>query len=496
MSNNPKNKDLRASGKGSDKNVDKRNISLKWVSIGSVVILISIVLLVDVLFDAILGDKFVFDMSSTGQHTISQPTQDFLNSLPSETRIRIVGLFEKPDSITGSTLEYVCPLLDDYEAKSDGKVTVEYIDPAVHPGIIAELDPEGVNGLEANTYAVYYNGNITTISAYDCFSFDQSTGYPTANLVEATFTNTMASLVHGFSYKAYFVTGLQEPSHVQFSKVLASIGIDSEDLPAGASFVIPSDCDLLVINGINVDISEGMANVIAEYLQNGGEVIVAVNYYNNSTEQFTNLNNAMSVMGVAIDPYMLVETDSSMILNNGMYTQSLLRITDPFTGLAAQGSSFVRASYCRIVRPTDSVSSNIKSAPVLVSSEYAVSGYSESSVFSNQGYHYLGMYSTYDGVTDAPHLYAFGTTDLTSDDYISVFGYNDANVVLMRNIVRSMFPSDTSVIVPSKPLEDVSLDPAKVTLTSVNTMTVVLLVVIPLGLVIAGTVVYNKRKNL
>ena len=106
------------------------------------------------------------------------------------------------------------------------------------------------------------------------------------------------------------------------------------------------------------------------------------------------------------------------------------------------------------------------------------------------------MYSTYDGVDNAPHLYAFGTTDLTSDDYISNFGYNDSNVVLIRNIIRSMFPSDTSVIVPSKPLNDVSLDPTKVTLTSVNTMTIVLLVAIPLGLVIAGTVVYNKRKNL
>lgn len=494
MSNNAKNKDLRTSDKGSNKNVDKRNISLKWFSIASVVILIAIVLLVDVLFDAILGDKFVFDMSSTGHHTISQPTQDFINSLPSDTKIRIVGLFEKPDNITGSTLEYVCPLLDDYAEKSDGKITVEYIDPAVHPGIINELDPEGISGLEAQTYAVVYNGQVTSVSAYDCFAFDQATGYPTANLVEATFTNAMATLVHGFSYKAYFITGLQEPSHTQLTKVLASIGIDSADLPASTDFSIPADCDLLIINGINIDITEGMANTIAQYLQNGGEVIVAVNFYNNSTEEFTNLNSAMSVMGVAIDPYMLIEQDPSMLLNEGYNYQSLLSITDPFISLATDAS--VRASYCRIVRPTDVTVDYIKSSPVIVSSDSAVSGLSRDAVFSNAGYHYIGMYSTFDGVDDAPHLYAFGTTDLTSDDYISVFGYNDTNVVFMRNIIRSMFPSDVSVLVNSKPLEDVSLDPTKVTLNSVNVMTIALLVVIPLGLVIAGTVVYNKRKNL
>lgn len=492
MSNNHQNNDLRTSAKGSNKNVDKRNISLKWFSIGSVVILIAIVLIVDILFDAILGDKFVFDMSSTGQHTISQPTQDFINSMPADARIRIVGLFEKPGNIAGTSLEYVCPILEDYADKSDGRITVEYIDPSVHPGIIAELDPEGISGLQADQFAVSYNGKVQSISAYDCFAMDQTTGYPTSNLVEATFTNAMYTLVNGYSYKAYFVTGLNEPTHVQFTKVLGSIGIDSADLPASTTFSIPSDCDLLVINGINNDISEGMANAISEYLNNGGELLVAVNYYNNSNEAFPNLNNALAVMGASLDPYLIVEFDPSMMLNQSNY-QYLADITDVYSELAASGA--VRVNYPRNVRSLDSNASNIVTYPVLVTSAQSTSAQGND-IYADEGQHCIGMYSTIDGMNDAPHLYLFGTTDLTSDDYISAFGYNDANVVLMRNIIRSMFPTETSVIVPSKALNNVSLDPSKVTLTSVNVMTVILLVVIPLGLAIAGTVVYNKRKNL
>lgn len=491
MSTNQKSSDK---GKNTNKSVDKRNISLKWFSIGSVVILIAIVLFVNILFDAALGDKFVFDMSSTGQHTISQPTRDFIDSLPADANIRVVGLFEKPDTIAGSVLEYVIPLLDDYAEKSQGKIVVDYVDPAVNPAIISELDPEGIAGLEANTFAVYFNGRVQSVSAYDCFAFDQSSGYPTANLVEATFTNAMVTLVNGFSHKAYFVSGLQEGPHTQLTKVLSSVGIESAELPASSSFAVPSDCDLLIINGINIDITEGMASAISEYLNNGGDAIIAVNYFNNSTEQFVNLNNAISVMGVAIDPYMLLENDPSMLLNNGLYNQSLLNVSEPFQSLAA--SATVRASYCRVVRPADVNVSYIKSSPVLFSSEYATTGIDTTTSFSNQGYHYVGMYSTFDGVTNAPHLYVFGTTDLTSDDYISNFGYNDANVVLIRNIIRSMFPSETSVIVPSKPMNDVSLDATKVTVKSVNVMTAFLLVVIPLALVVVGVVVYGKRKNL
>ena len=66
----------------------------------------------------------------------------------------------------------------------------------------------------------------------------------------------------------------------------------------------------------------------------------------------------------------------------------------------------------------------------------------------------------------------------------------------MRNILRSMFPTENTVLVPSKAMADYSLDPTKVTQSSVNVLTVVLMIIIPLGLVAVGTIVYNKRKNL
>ncbi len=493
MSNSSKNNALL---KSSDKNIDKRNISLKWFSIGSVIILIAIVLVVDILFDAILGDKFVFDMSSTGQHTVSQTTEDYLASLPADTHIRIVGLFEEPENIAGTSLEYVCPLLEDYAEKSDGKVTVEYIDPASHPGIISELDPEGIAGLEQNQFAVYYNGKVQSVTAYDCFAVDQTTGYATANVCEATFTNAIYTLVNGYSYKAYFITGLQEPTHLQLSKVLASIGIESAELPASTVFAIPEDCDLLIINGINSDISEGMADAIKEYLYNGGDMLLAVNYYQNATEYFTNLNDAISVMGIAIDPYMLLENDADMVLYNGLYNQSLVTVASPFDELAV--SPTARVSYCRTVRPIDNGTSQASAYAILQSSELATStqGYDTNVSFADQGVHNVGMYCTFTGSDNAPRLYAFGTTDLTSDDYISTFGYNDSNVVLMRNILRSMFPTENTVLVPSKAMADYSLDPTKVTQSSVNVLTVVLMIIIPLGLVAVGTIVYNKRKNL
>ena len=68
---------------------DDRSGKLKLYSIGSVVILIAIVLLVNVLFDKILGKALTFDFSDALANSISQESIDYINGLPQDTNIRI-----------------------------------------------------------------------------------------------------------------------------------------------------------------------------------------------------------------------------------------------------------------------------------------------------------------------------------------------------------------------------------------------------------------------
>ena len=84
----------------------------------------------------------------------------------------------------------------------------------------------------------------------------------------------------------------------------------------------------------------------------------------------------------------------------------------------------------------------------------------------------------------------------TSDEYISSYGFNDANVVFLRNIVRNMLKADDSVYVEGKALSDYSIDTAKVNSNKVTILTFILVAVVPLAFVVAGVVIYNKRKNL
>ena len=71
-------------------NSDVRADRMKLFSIGSVVLLAAIILLVNFLFDKILGKAMTFDFSDSSQNSVSKETIDYLDALSPDTRIRIV----------------------------------------------------------------------------------------------------------------------------------------------------------------------------------------------------------------------------------------------------------------------------------------------------------------------------------------------------------------------------------------------------------------------
>lgn len=490
---------------------DVRAGKLKLFSISSFIILLVIVLAVNIIFglkinNTSIDDYLTFDMTATGQNSVSEVTVNYLNSLPSDSHIRIVGLFDKPTNLRDTPYEYVVPLLDDYVSVSGGRISVEYINPTKYPSIIAELDPNGVYDL-ANTsgYVVYNNGKLIIIDPVDCFTYEAEYlqyGYylPTSNIVEQKFTSAIVNLTQGYAYKAYFVRGLGEGSHDQLTNMLASMSIDSEDIYASDSFAVPSDCDLLILSGINTDITESMIESIKDYLSGGGRMIVAVNFYNtNVSESFSKLNTLLSYYNIRIGNSLVVENSPSYQINSDPYN-SLVDVASNYQDMAG-GNASLRNSYARPVTEADTPYGYIQLSPIVSTSSTASIGvYDPStgniiqSTMTNKIN--VGMYATFTGTPTPPEVYVFGTTTFTSDEYISSFGFNDANVVFIRNAIRNMLAADDSVFVEGKPLSDYSIDTTKVTGNTVTVWTFILVAIIPLAFVVAGVVVYNKRKNL
>lgn len=487
---------------------DERSGKLKLYSIGSAIILIAIVIIVNVLFDKILGKALTFDFSDALSNTISQESIDYINGLPQDTKIRIVGLFDKPADVSGTEYQYICPLLDDYVKNSKGKITVEYINPNNQPTIISQLDPNNSFNLssQSGNFVVKYNDKIKIINPYDCYSFDEtylSQGYfyVTGNNVEYAFTNSMYILTNGYSCKAYLITGLEEDGSNYLAKILESMAIEPVGLPVSENFAVPEDCDIIIMNGPQNDISEKMYVELSAFVKRGGKLFVAVDFnVINVTEKYERLNKLLNEMNLALDPYLIAENDSGYQLG-GYQLDHVVKACDGFSDYAE--ITLLHSTNARSVRAADVPGNTFKTAPVLKTSENAsttaLDQYGnaiESSMVTGKQF-YVAMYSAGEGA-DPAKAFVFGTMNFTSDQYISSYGMNDTNVDFFKSCIRELTSTKqfNTLNVPTRNVENFALDADKSTTAASTVVLVVFMMLIPILLVALAVVVYTKRKNL
>lgn len=483
---------------------DKRATELKLMSIGSVLILLVIILAANILFEKLLGKPLTFDFSQTGRYSVSKTTQEVIDKIPDGTEVRIVGLCDIPDNLENSYLEYTYPLLNAYESYGKGKVKVEYINPKTYPSVIKQLDPTGANDLKENTYVVKYGDNIKVIQPkQDCFNYDQEAmqyGYeiPVANLSESTFTNAINNVMAGFSKQAYFIRGLQEDESNGLKSILASMGCDSKDLLVSENLVIPEDCDLLVLNGINTDIPERLQTQLVSYIENGGNLLVAVNFYSNTTEKYTKLNAALASVDITVDSYVIQENNADYVLGSNNF-EFLVDVSENFSDIAPEDKLY--CGFARPVRKADSNKAYINTYPVLVTSDKAkavIVSNDNNIEYVNEGQYNVGMYATYNQEGKAPQVFVFGTTDLTSDTFIQNYSMSHQNVGFIRACIRNMLNIEASadITVPAVAIENYNIDSARATSSSVTVLALIFVALIPLALIITATVVYTRRKHL
>ena len=493
----------------SEKQTDDRAGKMKIYSIGSVILLIAIILLVNLLFDRIFGNSLSFDFSDTAQNSVSQVTIDYLDSLPSDTHIRIVGLFNRPGNVSGTSYQYIIPLLDDYVRKSDGKVTVEYVNLTENPSIIYQLDPSNSYDLssKADNFVIAYNGKIKTITPIECYTYDEEMYkyygqyYVTGNNTEFTFTNTMKSLTSDYSFKAYIVTGLKEEGNVYLTKILDSMSIDVSELPVSGNFVIPADCDLLILNGPNSDISENMYVAMTDYLNAGGKMFVAVDYnINNVSEKYDRLNLLLNQMNINIDPVLVSENDPGYQLG-GYSVDSTVMAADNFKDYS--NINYLHSSYARSIRIIETSATGAITYPVLLTSQKASlvelddQGNSINSDINTENQYNVAAYSKGYG-NDPAKMFVFGTLNFSSDEYISSYGLSDSNVDFVKSCIRELSSTKPVVAlnIATKQINSFSLDATKSTTTMSTIVLIVFMIAIPVLLVALAVIVYFKRKNL
>lgn len=257
--------------------------------------LVGIFVLLTIMINAIPGLQF--DLTAERKYTLSEHTLDVLSKVDQDIQIYA---FTGGSSMTD---QQVVDLLEEY-ARRSSHITFTEVDPAKNPSLAQELD---VNAY--GTVVFKMGDEITHVHSYQIFApgnYQQSYLF----MGEERFTRTINDFISEEEYPVYFLTGHNEITELQLSNLytaMRSSRFVPKELNLGLEGRVPEDAKILMIVGMQQDLTNEETEMIREYMDNGGKLFVAFNY-NRNFDQWDNMNSILAeygvspVSGIIVDP--------------------------------------------------------------------------------------------------------------------------------------------------------------------------------------------------
>ena len=478
--------------------VDKRARSLRLFSVGSVIVIVAILLVLNLLFGSMFGTKLSWDLSEQKANSIGDVSKGILSKLNKD--VEIVGLFEKNSSNEAQYSDFL-NILADYQKESNGKITVRYVDPVKYPSIMTELDPNKTLNPTAGSFVVKCGDKIREINPSDCVQYDEQAYYTTgsvvklSNSVENIFTGAISAVTSDATQKVYFTSGHQEAAHQYITRLLSNNSYDVADLSLLSVTSIPDDCSLIIIDNPQVDISTDEAKLLTDYLGKGGNLIVIADYEDASID-YTNLNGVLHTMNLNLSGDRINENNMDYRTQATYGFMNCYADIPTGTLVASAESKTLLTGYCRSITEFDNPKSYIKTEPLIQTSSTAVLALNgDENNIGTSGTQNIAMYSKNDGGKITSEAVVVGTIYLTSDDFIAAYTMNNRNVTFFNEIVNKLIGTTNTVQVPVMEYPSYTLTRAPAA-SMQGIWSVVLVALIPLVFITIAIVVYRKRKHL
>ena len=234
-----------------------------------IVVVIAIVVVVNMLVRQLPGSMTNLDMSDTLIYSIGDTTKELLSNMQKDVTVKVIAE-------NGSVDSRIETFLQNY-ADSSSHITVEYIDPVLHPSVLTEYD--------VSEYSLVVEcaetGRTKTINFGDIIVYDQYSYYQTGTATEQEFDGE-GQLTSAIDYvtsdnlkKVYLLSGHDESS---FSTAVQDL-VDKANLETASWNIltdgaIPEDCNLLILYAPTKDLSDDEKNALTEYVNSGRNLMI------------------------------------------------------------------------------------------------------------------------------------------------------------------------------------------------------------------------------
>lgn len=488
--------------------VDTRNTKLKRFSALTIVLAILIVIILNVFLETAIGDKLSFDFTSNQLMTIGEVSDELLANLDQDVRMVVLA----DEATYEASHKFMPALLGEYAQKSNGRVTIEYVNPVTVPTIYSDLDPNDVHGLAAGQLVVLNPANERTrvLKPADLYTTEmnqstfqqQITGYK----AESSISGALNFVTLDNIPTVYFIGGHEEVDRTTqftvFDSLLTNNGFQLEEINLATAGEIPAEAAVLVMLAPKNDLTNPEAELLLQYLAKGGGFLYAAGPF--STTEMPNLNYVLSEYNVQLTNDRVRENDTNRYFVDN---PNMMAVNAPVNDITAQkvdGRTMIMDSYY-VNAMTNTVEwitvSNLLETSATGSRE--IKGMEENQ--TGEGVQTVALMVENRGfmdgstVTQPARVVALGSASLFADTTFNQVGlqtwYNYSLTYGIMNWLSNDEANADRLLIRDKQIVSYQLTDVTST-TPLQVSAVIATVFIPLSLFIAAIVVYRRRKHL
>jgi len=468
-------------------------------------IVLAIALAANLLINSLPASLTKYDTTSFGLYNVSKESENLLGSITDDVTVYLIAESKMEDTV-------IKELVGRYSS-INGKIKLKTVDPAIQPTFVSQYTDEElssnsiivVNNDNGRVKCVDYNEiyeiSYTDEEIYNYYYYGiESTG-TTSFAGEREITSAIDYVTAETLPKIYVVSGHGETAIGDTLKqYIKSENIQTESIDFTSITKIPADANIVLINLPTSDISASDAEILKNYAELGGCVILVTEFTGTEPDKFENLNVLCGEYGLIRQEGLLVEGSANHYASNVPYyvipnfSQNSTSAT--ITSKLPENSPVILRYAHGILASEEVEGSSFNVIPLLSSSSsaYIKVNVNENSTAAKEEGDIEGTFlygAIGEKITSAEKngkLVWFSSADIISEDLAAY-----ANIDYFMSLVTNLCEKEASVAIATKPMQVEALN---VNESGANIWGTILIVLIPAVILIYGfTVWYGRRKR-
>lgn len=464
--------------------VSVHNLSMGAYSLVTVCAVTVLVVIVNLIAGSIPERYTNIDVTDNKMYTLTEQTRDILEALDEEIDIYVIQAENSADATVAQTLKKY--------ADASPQIQVTYIDPVVNPQFVnkyttGSITTDSVIVESSRRYKIIsYQELYETELDYSTYQ-QNVTGYD----AEGQITSAIDYCVCEDMPRIYMIAGHNEYTlDAGFQSAIDKENIETETINLMNYDSVPEDAECIVIHAPESDLSQDDTDKIIAYLNKGGKALITTDY---AGIELPNLERIMAEFGMTLQNGFAVDNDSGHYYQEPTYLLPEVAYAPETEGLTGE-YTYLLAPFAQGIGITDEETEDIIYTRLLTGSEHSLVKTDAENAVS---------YTYEDGDIEGPVcigikaekadsvLYVFTSARMFMDNIdLAVSGNNKR---LFSNIMGTMAGHESSVSIPAKRYQ---MDRLIVPAREVMIFGVVMVVVVPLGLIAVGIMIWlNRRKR-